>query len=154
MKQNKETKGSSPIPPYNYCRRCYNGYELPSGKILKSGVYSEITTYLHFKDKPNEEICKKCICLTCGHIPQVEDKKGNRGFFYERIAGGDLINTDIKNWYIVKKYNLNAKELENLLFENPKRNSFTLEELPKNKAEEKPQFYEPVEEISEQDIPF
>lgn len=138
----KEIKNEK-IPPYDACDYCWKE---------KRGVYSEFSVYIHYKDKPNDLLCFKCLCPTCSRIKFWEVAGAKGGYFYQWLNGS--INFNIAQWFIVKKLNLDAKGLEELLLNNPKRNSFTLDELPKLKVEEKPQFYEPIEEISEKDIPF
>lgn len=151
MKQNKETKESSLIPPYNYCDYCWRD---------KKGQYSEFAVYIHYKDKPNDLLCYKCLCTKCGKIKLWgEAGTKNSGFFYQRLAGSNILNFDMANWYIVKRLKLDMDKLQDLLLSNPKRNRFVLEELPKIWVEEKPQFYEPkeiteAEETKPEDIPF
>lgn len=145
MRESEKKKIQEQIPPYNACDYCWRD---------KKGQYSEFAVYIHYKDKPNDLLCFKCLCPNCSRIKFWEAAGANGGYFYQRFNGSNILNFNIAQWFIVKKLNLDAKGLEELLLNNPKRNSFILEELPKLKVEEKPQFYEPVEEISEQDIPF
>ncbi len=117
--------------PYNACSRCWNGFSI-NNREVKKGQYSEFAVYIHYKDKPNELLCYKCLCTTCGHIKlwgNINSK--NKGYFYQRLNGSNLINLDIRNWFIVKKLNLDPSRLEDLLLANPRKNHFTLQELPK-----------------------
>ena len=150
-KQDTKDVKKEVIPPYNACDYCWKE---------KKGQYSEFSIYIYYKDKPNDLLCYKCLCTKCGKIKLWgEAGTKNSGFFYQRLAGSNILNFDMANWYLVKKLKLDIDRLQDLLLSSPKRNSFTLEELPKNKVEEKPQFYEPkeimeAEEIKPEDIPF
>ena len=150
-KQDTKEVKKEEIPPYNACNYCW--YD-------KKGQYSEFSIYIHYKDKPNDLLCYKCLCIKCGKIKLWgEAGTQNSGYFYRRLNGSSILDFNMPNWYIVKKLKLDVDKLQDLLLSSPKRNSFILEELPKIRVEEKPQFYEPkeiteAEEIKPEDIPF
>lgn len=141
----KEIKNEK-IPSYDACDCC--------GK----GLFSEYPVWIHYREKANDLICFKAVCSNCHKIKFYGEAGTNRsGFFYQRTGNSNCLDFDMENWAVVKKLNINAGELKNLLLKNPLRNSFFPEELPKNKIEERPQFYEPIseaEEIKPEEIPF
>lgn len=138
---------SNLVAPYNACDRCWNGFQIDK-RIVKRGQYSEFAVYIYYKDKPNQLLCYKCLCTTCGNI-KLWGEPGNRnsGYFYQRLNDSNLIDLNIRNWFIVKKLNLNPNKLEELLLAYPRRNHFTPEELPKIQVND-------ISDIDINNVPF
>lgn len=118
-------------PPANVCDKC--------GK----GVYVSMPVFLdNGKDKPMNYLCDKAICLKCGSIKMYATKDGVKAGIYR--LNGSVPDWNMQYWRELKGVDIHG--FIRLMLDEPKRQYYTPDELPREIFGHRAEFYEPQAE--------
>lgn len=119
--------------PANICDKC--------GK----GVYVSMPVFLdNGKDKPMTYLCHKAICLMCGSIKMYSTKDGVKYGIYR--LNGSVPDWNMQYWRELKGVDLHL--FIRLMLEEPRRQYYTPDELPREIYGHRAEFYEPQRETA------
>lgn len=117
--------------PQNACNKCYDE---------KHSVYMSMPVFLdNGKDKPMTYLCHKAICPLCGDI-KFYDNGGNMTAGIYRLAGSKP-DFNLQFWKELKGVDING--FIRLMLDEPKRQYYTPDELPREIFGHRAEFYEP-----------
>lgn len=118
-------------PPANVCDKCGKGVYVSMPVFLDNGKY-EPMTYL----------CHKAICLKCGSIKMYATKDGIKYGIYR--LNGSVPDWNMQYWRELKGVDING--FIRLMLDEPKRQYYTPDELPREIYGHRAEFYEPQAE--------
>ena len=115
-------------PPANVCDKCGKGVYVSMPVFLDNGKY-EPMTYL----------CDKAICLKCWHIKFYSTKDGVKAGIYR--LNGSVPDWNMQYWRELKGVDIHG--FIRLMLDEPKRQYYTPDELPREIYGHRAEFYEP-----------
>lgn len=123
--------------PQNACYRCYDDNK-------RKGVYMSLPVFLdNGKDKPMTYLCHKAVCPICGHIKFYDNADGVKYGIY-RLNGNYSADWNMQYWKELKGVDLHL--FIRLMLDEPKRQYYTADELPREIFGHRAEFYEPQRE--------
>ena len=115
-------------PPANVCDKCGKGVYVSMPVFLDNGKYEPMTF-----------LCHKAICLKCGSIKMYATKDGVKAGIYR--LNGSVPDWNMQYWRELKGVDLHL--FIRLMLDEPRRQYYTPDELPREIFGHRAEFYEP-----------